>query len=81
MRKFTEGLPLYRSAGRLARLGIELSQSLMSERLVQCAELRGELHGRMVLKVLDSAHVYTDDTTAPLRNHGPARRRTGEAKL
>lgn len=50
--KFACGLPLYRIAGRLARLGIELSHTLMSEWLVQCAELLEELHGRMVRKVL-----------------------------
>ena len=35
--KFADGLPLYRIAGRLARLGIELSHTLMSEWLVPCA--------------------------------------------
>jgi transposase len=79
--KFADGLPLYRIAGRLARLGIELSHTLMSEWLVDCAQLLEELHRRMVLKVLDSGHVYTDDTTLPLQNHDPARRKTYEAKL
>ena len=79
--KFADGLPLYRIAGRLARLGIDLSHTLMSEWLVQCAELLEELHRRMATKVLDSGHVYTDDTTLPLQNHDPARRKTYEAKL
>ena len=42
--KLADGLPLYRIAGRLARLGINLSHTLMSEWLVQCAELLEELH-------------------------------------
>ena len=79
--KFADGLPLYRIAGRLAGLGIELSHTLMSEWLVQCAELPEGLHRRMVLKVRDSGHVYTDDTTLPLQNHDPTRRKTYEAKL
>ena len=79
--KFADGLPLYRIAGRLARLGIELSHTLMSEWLVQCAELLEELYWRMVRKVLDSGHVYSDHTTLPLQNHDPARRKTYEAKL
>ena len=79
--KFADGLPLYRIAGRLARLGIDLSHTLMSEWLVQCAELLEELHRRMATKVLDSGHVYTDDTTLPLQNHDPARSKTYEAKL
>jgi len=35
----------------------------------------------MVIKVLDCRHMYTDDTTLPLQNHDPARRKTHEAKL
>ncbi len=71
--KFADGLPLYRIAGRLARLGIELSHTLMSEWLMQCAELLEELHRRMIRKVLDSGHIYTDDTTLPLQNDDPTR--------
>jgi transposase len=36
--KFADGLPLYRIATRLQRLGIELSHVLMSDWLVQCAD-------------------------------------------
>ena len=79
--KFADGLPLYRMAGRLARLGIELSHTLMSEWLMQCAELLEDVHRRMIRKVLDSGHIYTDDTTLPLQNDDPARRKTFEAKL
>lgn len=79
--KFADGLPLYRIAGRLARMGIELSHTLMSEWLIQCAELLAPLHQRMLRKVLDGGHVYTDDTTLPLQNHDPTRRKTQEAKL
>jgi transposase len=53
----------------------------MSEWLVQCAELLEDLHQRMTARVLDSGHVYTDDTTLPLQNHDPARHKTYEAKL
>ena len=79
--KFADGLPLYRIAGRLARLAIELSHTLMSEWLVQCAELLEDLHQRMTARVLDLGHVYTDDTTLPLQNHDPTRHKTYEAKL
>jgi len=79
--KFADGLPLYRIAGRLARLGIELSHTLMSDWLMQCAELLEDLHGRMTTKVLDSEHIYTDDTTLPLQNDDPTRGKTFESKL
>lgn len=79
--KFADGLPLYRIAGRLRRLGIELSHVLMSNWLVQCAELLGELHRRMIRKVLDGGHVFTDDTTLPLQNDAPERHGTFRSKL
>jgi len=53
----------------------------MSEWLMQCYPLLEELHRRMIRKVLDSGHVYTDDTTLPLQNDEPERRKTFEAKL
>lgn len=79
--KFADGLPLYRIAGRLRRIGIELSHTLMSEWLMQCYPLLEDLHRRMMRKVLDSGHIYTDDTTLPLQNNDAARRSTVEAKL
>jgi hypothetical protein len=81
VRKFADGLPLYRIAGRLPRLGIERSHALMSEWLEPCAELLDELHRRMVLKVLDSGHVHAEDTTLPLQNHDYTRGKSHEAKL
>jgi transposase len=53
----------------------------MSEWLMQCAPLLEDLHRRMMRKVLESGHIYTDDTTLPLQNDDPARRSTVEAKL
>jgi hypothetical protein len=79
--KFADGLPFYRIAGRMARLGIELSHTLMSEWLVQWADLLEDLHRRITAKVLDCGHIYTDDTTLPLQNDDPTRRKTFEAKL
>lgn len=79
--KFADGLPLYRISRRLERLGIELSDALMSDWLIQCAPLLEELHRRMIRKVLDSGHVFTDDTILPLQNVDPTRRTTVKARL
>ncbi len=79
--KFADGLPLYRLAGRLERLGIEIAHALMSAWLMQAAELLEVLPRRMMRKILESAHVFTDDTTLPLQNTDPARRGTFPAKL
>src|ERR1039458_9655105 len=79
--KFADGLPLYRIATRLRRLGIDLSHALMSDWLVQCAELLEGLHARMVEKVLSFGHVFTDDTVLPLQNDDPGRRTTIKSRL
>jgi transposase len=79
--KFADGLPLYRIAARLQRLGVDLSHTLMSDWLMQCAELLEDLHRRMIRKVLDSGHVFTDDTSLPLQNDDPERCSTIRAKL
>jgi len=79
--KFADGLPLYRIAGRLQRLGIQIPHTLMSQWLMQAAELLEGVGERVFGKVLASAHVFTDDTTLPLQNDDPARHRTYQAKL
>ncbi len=40
-----------------------------------------ELHRRMIRKVLDSGHVFTNDTSLPLQNDDPERTGTIRAKL
>jgi transposase len=79
--KFADGLPLYRIGARLQRLGVDLSHTLMSDWLMQCAELLEDLHRRMIRKVLDSGHIFTDDTSLPLQNDDPERSGTIRAKL
>jgi len=79
--KFADGLPLYRIANRLSRLGIELSDSLMSRWLMQCAVLLEELHDRMINQVLASGHLFTDDTILPMQNHDPTRHTTHKSRL
>jgi transposase len=79
--KFADGLPLYRIAVRLQRLGIDICHRLMSDWLVQTAELFEELHQRLIDAVLACGHVFTDDTTLPLQNHDPERNSTIKARL
>lgn len=79
--KFADGLPLYRLSGRLERIGIKIPHSLMSEWLVRAAELLEGLPRRMLRKVLDGGHVFTDDTTLPLQGKDPERHGTVASKL
>lgn len=50
-----------------------------SKCLAQCTEFLDGLREQTVLKVRDSGHVYTDDTTLPMQNHEPSRSETCEA--
>jgi transposase len=73
--KFADGLPLYRIAGRLRRLGIELTHTLMSEWLMLCYPLLEDLHRRMIRKVLElraRLHRRHDAAPAEPRSDSPA---------
>ena len=74
-------LPLYRIAMRLKRMGIELSDTLMSEWLLQCADLLEEVRNRILKKVLATGHIFTDDTILPMQNDDPERRSVIKARL
>jgi transposase len=79
--KYADHLPLYRIAQRLQRLGIELSHALMSDWLVESAELLDDVVKRMAMSVLSTGHVFTDDTILPLQNKDPQRNTTVKARL
>lgn len=79
--KYADHLPLYRIAQRLQRLGIDISHSLMSDWLLQCAELLEPHYARLCDKVRDSRHLFTDDTILPLQNSDPARHTTQKSRL
>lgn len=79
--KFADHLPLYRIAQRLQRLGIDLSHSLMSDWLIQCADLLQPVYLRLCDKVRASGHIFTDDTILPLQNSDPTRNTTFKSRL
>jgi transposase len=79
--KYADHLPLYRIVQRLQRMGIEISDSLMSEWLLQASELFDDLMKRMIVTVLARGHVFTDDTILPLQNNDPDRNTTIKSRL
>jgi transposase len=79
--KFCDHLPLYRISLRLQRLGIDMAHSLMSDWLLQCAELLEPLQARLMAKVLATGHIFTDDTILPMQNDEPGRNTTIKARL
>ncbi len=79
--KYADHLPLYRISQMLKRMGIEISDSLMSEWLLQASELFDELMKRMIVTVLATGHVFTDDTILPMQNKDPNRNTTIKSRL
>lgn len=79
--KYADHLPLYRISQMLKRMGIEISDSLMSEWLLQASELFDDLMKRMIATVLARGHVFTDDTILPMQNKNPDRNTTIKSRL
>jgi transposase len=79
--KYADHLPLYRISQILKRMGIEISDSLMSEWLLQTSELFDDLMKQMILRVLATGHVFTDDTILPMQNKDPDRNTTTKSRL
>lgn len=79
--KYADHLPLYRISQILKRMGIEISDSLMSEWLLHASELFDDLMKRMIVTVLATRHVFTDDTILPMQNKDPNRNATVKSRL
>ena len=79
--KFADHQPAYRISAHLRRLGIDLAHGVMSEWLVQSAELLGPVHQQIMRQVLTSGHLFTDDTILPMQNHDPERRSTLKSRI
>ncbi len=79
--KYADHLRLYRISQILKRMGIEISDALMSDWLLQGSELFDELMKRMIATVLATGHVFTDDTILPMQNNDPNRHTTVKSRL
>jgi transposase len=79
--KYADHLPLYRISQILKRMGIEISDALMSDWLLQASELFDELMKRMIATVLATGHVFTDDTILPMQKNDPNRNTTVKSRL
>jgi transposase len=75
--KYHDHLPLYRSEGRLARLGVTLPRSTMCDWMAACAVLLTPLYQVLVQWVLQSKVLHTDDTTVPVRDETQSTNRYG----
>lgn len=75
--KYSEHLPLNRLEAVFARHGVDLSRQTMCGWMAKAAELLGPVVRRMAELVRQSAVVWTDDTTVPVRDPKLNKTRTG----
>ena len=75
--KFCDSLPLYRQSEMLAREGIALDRSTMSNWVGTACWWLAPLYDLVVSTVLSSGKVFADDTTLPVLAPGQGRTKTG----
>ena len=75
--KYQDALPLYRSEGRFARLGVTLPRSTMCDWMAAAAELLTPLYLFVAAHVKASKVLHTDDTTVPVRDETQSTHRYG----
>jgi transposase len=75
--KYLDHIPLYRTEGRLERLGLTLSRSTMCDWMAAAAELLTPLWELLKQHVLASKKLHTDDTTVPVRDEKRSAHRYG----
>jgi transposase len=75
--KYADHLPLHRQEAMLARQGVELSRSTLSDWMAAAANVLTPLYAWMVTQVLESRVVQTDETRVPVREPGQDKTKSG----
>ena len=75
--KYCDSLPLHRQSKMLARQGIDLDRSTLSNWVGRACWWLKPLYDLVVSTVLSSAKVFADDTTLPVLDPGRGRTKTG----
>ncbi len=75
--KFCDSLPLYRQSQMLARQGIALDRSTLSNWVGTACWWLAPLYDLVISTVLSSSKVFADDTTLPVLDPGCGRTKTG----
>jgi transposase len=75
--KYHDHLPLHRTENRIARMGVSLPRSTMSDWMAACAERLMPLWQLLKAHVLRSKVLHTDDTTVPVRDESRSKHRYG----
>ena len=66
--KYHDHLPIYRINKIYARQGVEINRSTLSEWILKSAQLLSPIVDYMLAEVLQSNHIFTDDTIIPVQN-------------
>ena len=77
VRKYADHLPLYRQVEILAREGVALSRSTLTDRVGQCAALLRPLVDALARHVTAARVLHADDTPMPVLAPGTGKTRTG----
>jgi transposase len=75
--KYRDGLPLYRQAEQLARLGLKMPSSSMADQITWGTDLLQPLWRNLIDRLLESRVMHLDGTGLPVRD----RERTGSTRL
>ncbi|MFC7478382.1 IS66 family transposase [Dankookia sp. GCM10030260] len=75
--KFCDSLPLHRQAQMLARQGVTLDRSTLSNWVGRACWWLTPLYDLLIGTVLSSAKLFADDTTLPVLDPGRGRTKTG----
>ena len=75
--KFCDSLPLYRQSQMLARQGITLDRSTLSNWVGRACWWLTPLYDLLVSTALSSPKLFADDTTLPVLDPGRGRTKTG----
>jgi transposase len=76
--KYADHLPLYRQAQILARQGVMLDRSTLSDWVGRAAFLLRPIHERLLSVLKTSGKLFADETTAPVLDPGRGRTKTGQ---
>jgi transposase len=75
--KFCDSLPLYRQSQMLARQGVTLDRSTLSNWVGRACWWLTPLYGLVLNTVLSSSKLFADDTTLPVLDPGRGRTKSG----
>jgi transposase len=75
--KYADHLPLHRLEGIVARSGVSLARSTLSDWMAQVARLLAPLVALMLSRLLRSRVIHSDDTPVPFREPGKDKTSTG----